>query len=134
MKIVLDTNIILASVFRKSKYHDIIKKLFLGEFELHISTSVLLEYEEKLTELIGKQATENFIKAIILLPNVKFTEPLFESSLLLDADDNKFLDIYYSAKADFLVTNDKDYNLLKKIIFPSHNLLNANDFLLLISI
>lgn len=133
MKVVLDTNIILASVFRKSKFHKIIIDLFSSKFELHISSAILLEYEEKLSELIGKEATESFIKALILLPNVKFSEPLFDSNLLVDTDDNKFLDVYYSAQCDYLVTNDKDYNILHKIKTPVHNLLKAVDFLKIIS-
>ena len=47
--VILDTNIILSAIYSKSPYHIILKKLFEGKFQLHVSTEILLEYEEKIS-------------------------------------------------------------------------------------
>ncbi len=49
MRVVIDTNIILSSISRKSPYHNILKSLFNGSYELYVTTEILLEYEEKIT-------------------------------------------------------------------------------------
>ena len=46
-----------------------------------------------------------------------------------DADDNKFSDCAIAANADYLVSNDKDFDILKQTPFPSINLLKANNLL-----
>jgi uncharacterized protein len=52
MKVILDTNILLVSIPRKSKYRIIFEKLLSGKFELIISNHVLFEY----VEIIGEKA------------------------------------------------------------------------------
>lgn len=44
-------------------------------------------------------------------------------------DDNKFVDCAVSGNADFLVTDDKHFNLVKKINFPLVNIIRTEDFL-----
>jgi uncharacterized protein len=129
MRAVLDTNIILASIARKSQFRIIIDKLYNQEYELVISNSVLLEYEEKLIDFFSEDTANNFINTLLVLPNVIQIEPLFFSRLLPDDDDNKFLDIYYSGKADFLVTDDRHFSILHKISLPEHHPLKILDFI-----
>jgi uncharacterized protein len=132
MKAVIDTNIIVASISRKSPYRIITDKLFEGGFQLVVSTEILLEYEEKMAEIFSPETADNFISALLLLPYVIRAEPLFFSRLLPDSDDNKFLDIYYSSQADCLVTNDKHFAPLKKIRLPQHHVLNIHEFIKLL--
>ena len=46
-KIVLDTNILLVSISKKSKHHWIFSSLMDGEFVLCVSNEILMEYAEK---------------------------------------------------------------------------------------
>ena len=41
--------------------------------------------------------------------------------ITIDPDDNKFIDCAVAANADYLVTNDKHFNVLKEIDFPKVN-------------
>ena len=50
-----------------------------------------------------------------------------------DKDDNKFVDCAISVGADYLVTNDRHFKILKNIPFPSVNTINADNFLELIA-
>jgi len=45
-----------------------------------------------------------------------------------DPDDNKFVDCAFAANAHYLVTNDRDFNALKKIEFPKINILTIEKF------
>lgn len=47
-------------------------------------------------------------------------------------DDNKFVDCAFAANAHYLVTNDRDYNILKNTNFPKINLLKIEGFMALL--
>ena len=48
-----------------------------------------------------------------------------------DPDDDKFVDISVAVDADYLVSDDKHFNVLKHIDFPKVNLMKAKDFIIL---
>lgn len=129
MKLVLDTNIIIASLSSKSKYHWIIELLRQKKFQLCITTEIFLEYEEKLKEKYNPLIATAFLNSLKELQNVIQIE-VYTSWLLIneDLDDNKFVDCAISSNADFIVTNDKHFNILKTIDFPIVNILTIADF------
>ena len=45
-----------------------------------------------------------------------------------DPDDNKFVDCAVSANADYIVTNDRHFNVLKGIYFPQVNVIDIDTF------
>ena len=125
IKVVLDTNCILSSISINSIYHIIIDSLYEGKFILCVSNEILMEYEEKLSEIFNEGLAENFIGAVYLLENVEFVNIYFKLSLISsDLDDNKFCDCYVSSSSNYLVTNDKHFKPLKSIPFPKINLVN----------
>ena len=55
-----------------------------------------------------------------------FVTPTFNFQLpFADEDDQKFVDCAVCGNADFLVTNDKHYNMLKDIKFPKVKVIRA---------
>ena len=48
--------------------------------------------------------------------------------LLGDMDDNKFVDCAIATNANFIVTHDKDFNILKSIPFPTIPVIDTNEF------
>lgn len=46
MKVVVDTNVMLVSFSRKSKYHLIFKAFVEEKYTLFVTTAILIEYEE----------------------------------------------------------------------------------------
>ena len=134
MRVVLDTNIILASVSRFSPYRIIIDALMNHQYELVVTNEVLLEYEERLTENFNEVTALNFINALYHLPNVLKISRIFSSELIIaDLDDNKFVDAYYSGGVHHLITNDKHFNILKKLQLPEHSVLNIDEFVALLN-
>ena len=93
LKIVLDTNVLLRSISRRSVYAIIMDKLYENAFELYITNDILLEYEEKISDIFSKETAELIIGAFSILPNVRKIDTYFRLNLITaDADDNKFSD------------------------------------------
>ena len=118
MKVVIDTNVLVSTLSSRSVYHWLITALFNLKFDVFITEEILLEYEEILSEKYSVTTANNFIAALQLLPTVHFTHVYFRWQLLQDADDNKFADCAIASNADYLITNDKDFNILKQTNFP----------------
>lgn len=62
-------------------------------------------------------------------PNALFSEPYYNWQLIEeDPDDNKFADLAIAAGVDYLVTNDKDFNVLKNTDFPKVTVVSLDEF------
>jgi uncharacterized protein len=129
LKVVLDTNTILRSISRRSTFSVILDKLYDGDYELWVTNDILLEYEEKITDIFSKESAELIIGALSLLPNVKKAEIHYHLFLIdVDKDDNKFSDCAFAGNVHYLVTNDKHFNVLSSIPFPSINVITLERF------
>jgi uncharacterized protein len=107
-RILLDTNCLLVCVPRKSPFRWVYDKVLAGELELVVSTEILLEYEEILSQYYSVEYAEAILKVLTNLPNVVKISPISFNWLLIsaDPDDNKFVDAYVASNADLLITND----------------------------
>ncbi|MFN7116844.1 MAG: putative toxin-antitoxin system toxin component, PIN family [Saprospiraceae bacterium] len=128
MKLVIDTNVLVSALSSRSVFHWIIQDLIAEKFEIATSHEVLLEYEEILKKKYDVQTAENFLRALQELPNVQLSEIYFQWKLLADPDDNKFVDLAISANADYLLSEDNDFNLLQSIDFPKVTVLKIDNF------
>jgi uncharacterized protein len=126
MKLVIDTNVILVSLSRKSKLHWIFESLQSGEFQLCVDLEIMLEYEEIITRKMGVIVADSFIALLDQLDNVTFIRTYYKFHLLEDKDDNKFVDVAIASNADFIITHDKDFNVLKSIAFPQVEVIDSN--------
>ena len=114
----MDTNCLLMAIPRRSPYHKILTALFAGKYALCVSTDILLEYEEVIAAHASPIVAENVIKAILQLPHMVQVTPAYRYHLIAaDADDNKFVDCAFAAGADYLVTEDNHFNILKQTAF-----------------
>ncbi len=127
--VVLDTNILLVSISSKSLYHWIFKKLLNGEFDLYVTTEILMEYEEIIASKYNENVAKNVLRALLELPNVHKQIVYYHWNLIsIDPDDNKFVDCAISANVHYLVSNDKHFRVLKEIAFPNVDVLKINEF------
>lgn len=134
LRVVLDTNILLSSISRKSSYSYILTALFENKYELYVSTEILLEYEEKIVTIFDAQVAETLISALLMRSNVKKIEPYFDLHLIRnDIDDNKFVNCAFAGNVHFLVSNDKHFYILKTTPFPKIPLLSITEFFKLLS-
>jgi len=129
MVVVVDTNCLLASVPPQSDHYWLYLSFKEQKFKWLISNEIILEYEEKLAEYYSERTANLVLSILNVAPNVVFIEPFYKWSLIeKDADDNKFVDIAIAGNADYLVTNDKDFNVLKVVDFPKINIVSINEF------
>ena len=129
MKIVLDTNCLLCAVPKKSEYHCILTALQQGRYTLCCSNDILMEYEELLTRFYTKQTAADALNFIFYSVNVLMITPYYQWNLInADPDDNKFVDCALNAGADYIVTNDKHFNILKETNFPYVKVVDIETF------
>lgn len=129
MKVVIDTNVLRLSI-KKGNLERFIYDAFKAEtFEWIVSTEILSEYEEKLTEFYSTQTANLVLGILENAPNVIFSEPYFRWNIINnDPDDNKFSDLAISMNADYLITYDKHFNIFKKIDFPKLRVIKPKQF------
>ena len=128
IKAVIDTNVLVSALSSKSPYHWLIKLLLNEELALYVTDEILLEYEEVLKAKYSDTVATNFLIALKELPNVYFTHIYFKWNLISDADDNKFVDCYVAASAEYLISHDAHFSVLKNITFPKINLVKIAEF------
>jgi putative PIN family toxin of toxin-antitoxin system len=128
--IVIDTNSLIMAISSRGDYHRIWKSFLAGDYYLCISNEILEEYAEEIARNISVNVARFIIFAILERKNVKQITPYYKWNLITtDPDDNKFVDCAISANAKFIVTEDHHFNILKKIPFPSVNVISIDDFL-----
>jgi uncharacterized protein len=129
MRIVIDTNVLLATI-RKGNFERFVYDAFKQErFEWIVSTEILKEYEEMLINFYSVETAELVLGILENAPNVIFEEPAFRWGFIVeDPDDNKFSDLALSANANFMLTRDRHFNIFKMIDFPSLNVVNPEEF------
>lgn len=130
MKVVIDVNVLLQSIGRSSLFRPIWEAYLNEGFQLVVSTSVLLEYEEKIAEKTSSTVASNVLSLISEAINSTFVNIHYEwGAIKKDPDDNKYFDTAVSANADYIVTNDHHFNEVKKMEFPEIRIISAADFL-----
>ena len=129
MKVVLDTNCLLPAVFPRSIYHWVWKSFRDGAFTLCYSNEIIVEYEELLSVLYPPEMTNGVIEVLLNARNVVKVIPFYKWNLIsADPDDNKFVDCALNANADYIVTNDKHFNVLKELDFPLIKVIDITAF------
>lgn len=135
MKAVIDTNIILPALGRTSSLGWIVDTLISKKYQLLVTTDILLEYAEIIERQNSRVAAGLFGELMSGLPNVVFVTVYFRWNLIAaDADDNKFSDCAVAGNADYLVTNDAHFNVLKSISFPKIEVITPEVFKTLLKV
>lgn len=128
--IVLDTNCLVISLSRKSKYYTVWKDFFEGKYTLCYTNEILTEYEEILAQKMGKEIAGNVINVILTRKNTKKLDVHFHFNLIQsDPDDNKFVDCAIMANARYIVTQDHHFDILHAIDFPKVDVIGIEEFL-----
>lgn len=133
MRVVIDTNCLLASIPPKGDYYWLYEAFEREDFDWVISNEVLTEYEEKIAERYSERTAHLVLTILLFAPNTVLTEPYFRWQIIeSDSDDNKFFDLAVVAEADYLVTNDRDFDVVKTLKFPKVNVRSLDEFKVLL--
>jgi putative PIN family toxin of toxin-antitoxin system len=100
-----------------------------GNISLCVNTEILHEYEEILSNKTTREIAHNIVEAIARLHTTYYQEVYIHFGLIeADVDDNKFVDCAIAANAEYIVTNDSHFNILKHIDWPCMTIITLNDF------
>ncbi len=125
MVVVIDTNCLLASIPPQSSHYWLYIAFKSQQFDWLISNEIMMEYEERLTSNYSEKTAGIVLSILSVASNVIFNDPYYKWNLIMhDVDDNKFADTAIAGNADYLVTNDKHFNVLKTIDFPKINVVS----------
>ena len=118
MKVVIDTNCLIAAILRSSKHYWLYHAFIKREFEWVVSNEIIKEYEEKLGDFYSPSLAINVLKLLAAAPHVRHCEAFYKWNLIKnDPDDDKFVDVAFASSADYLVSNDGDFKVLKRLNF-----------------
>lgn len=133
-RVVLDTNCLLISLSRRGQYYAVWKDFFAEKYILCYTNEILSEYEEILSLKMGAEIAQNVIKAIITRKNTLKLDAHFRFNLIkADVDDNKFVDCAIVANASFIVSQDRHFDVLRRIDFPKVELISIDEFMELLT-
>ena len=135
LKVVLDTNVLVSALLFKGELSKLLSLLKQRK-------CILLFSEETLNEIIRVlhypkfALTEKEIDYLLqseILSYAKIVETVlkFNKEACRDREDQKFLELAVSAKADYIISGDEDLLDLKKI--NKIRILSPNEFLLLLN-
>jgi len=129
VKVVIDTNCLLASIPQQSQHHWLYRAFQAGSFDWYISNEIMREYEEMVSFRFSATAAHFVLNRLDVSPNVVYAEPYFNWQLIEnDPDDNKFSDLAIAAQVDYLVTNDTDFRTLADYDYLPLRCVTLNQF------
>jgi len=130
MVVVIDCNIFVMCLTSGSPYHLIYQSLIKGKIQLAVTAGILLEYEEVLQRKYSVSTAQSFITLLNELPNIHYIHPHYQWQLIMaDPDDNKYCDCAIAGQALYIVTEDRHFDVLKNIPFPSVTAIGIDHFL-----
>lgn len=133
MRIVLDTNGLVASLGAASPYRDIWLGFHDSKYTLCVSTDILLEYQEIIAVKTSPRIANQVIDYILNSENVEMVNPYYRWELVTaDHDDNKFVDCAIAANATFIVSDDKHFRPLQQVNFPRISVIRLMEFVKLL--
>jgi len=113
-----------------SKYRILFDKFLKKKYSIIISNDVLSEYAEIIAQKTNPVIAANIVEMLMTAQNVEKQDVFFNWQLIeKDKDDNKFADCAIAGNADYLVTNDKHFNVLKTIEFPPITVISIDEFI-----
>lgn len=115
---------------KKSPYHDIWIDFLQNRFILCVSNEMLNEYSEIIAQKATALIADRVVMELLYRKNVKMIVPSFRFGLIkADPDDNKFVDCAITANADYLVSNDRHFRVLKSTPYPKVNLVTVEEYM-----
>lgn len=126
MKVVLDTNVLIAAFISHGACHELLEHCAINH-KVFISSFILSEVKEKLTQKFDYTGQES--DAVVMLLKSRFTlvKPVeLRSPVCRDVDDDTILGTALAGGCDCIITGDKDLLTLK--IFRKMRIISPADF------
>jgi len=138
LKIVLDTNVLVSAFFWEGNEAELFRKIEQKKTVLFISQEILKELEDvlnrpKFKEIMIKSNinSNEIIQKIISVSHLVIGNKL-NINICRDEKDNKFLECAEHAKADYIVSGDRDLLVLKQ--YNNFKIVKTSEILKIITV
>ncbi|TAK36326.1 MAG: putative toxin-antitoxin system toxin component, PIN family [Saprospiraceae bacterium] len=120
MTIVLDTNCLIQILPKQAGHRWLYDALLQGKITLAVSNEIVSEYEETIDGFYeSKSLGENVARTLLELPKTRRIVTYYNWRLIIrDPDDDKYVDCAIAANADYIITHDGHFKVLKNVPFP----------------
>lgn len=112
MKLVLDTNILVQALSSRGASHWLLRRIFLQDFEMAISTAAFQEYESVLKRPairtktgLSPQQIDHVLAAIAQSASLQVIYFNLRPNLA-DEKDNLFVELAFASQCDYLITSN----------------------------
>ena len=116
IKVVFDTNILLSASMWHGNPYKLVQKVQNKELELYISSDILIELERALSLPkfgLAEKEIANFLDYFVDISNLVY--PIEDiNAVKTDPSDNAIIECAIEAKADYIVSGDRDLLNLKE--------------------
>jgi uncharacterized protein len=128
MRLVVDTNILLASIGTSAMYRWLFDAMLQGQCCVLVTTEIMLEYREVIGNRTRPAVADNVVQTLLNMPFIERTTVYYRWNLLsTDPDDNKFADCAVAGNADYIITKDKHFSALRNVAFPHIEVISPED-------
>ncbi len=132
MRVILDTNIFVSGIHWAGSSEKILRSWVNGEFELVSSLPIIDELIRVLMSFkIPLTADDISLLESLILERSIIVVPSEKVSIIIDPDDNKFVEAALEGKAEYIISQDKHLLVLKQ--YRGVKVLHPNDFIQIIS-
>jgi len=108
-KVVVDTSVIIAGLIGRGSSNRILRLILMGKLKVILSKDIFREY---VRAVHYPELRIPLSYAYIILDKLyrlaEQVHPTKKFNICRDPDDNKFLEVAYEGKADYLITLDRD--------------------------
>ncbi len=133
MKVIFDTNVLVAAFATEGLCSHLLKRANRGEFEIYVSPFILQEFQEKLKTKLSLSQKEIREIMALLKQLVKIVDPERQRikipNICRDKDDDLVIACGLASKADYIVTGDRDLLEIKE--YKAIKIINPRKFELL---
>lgn len=129
LRVVLDTNVFMVSVLPHHKYWWVFDGILKDQYNLLVGNEILTEYLEKCIVKYGPTVSNERLDFLLEFPNVELITPFYRFNLIhADPDDNKYVDCAIAGQADYIVSHDGHFDVLRDIPFPKVTVIKLDEF------
>ncbi len=117
MTVVIDTNVLVPALNARHNFSQILDAWMAGDLAWAVSTDILMEYEEVVTEMLGAYRWRKLSRLMDVMEagkgNLLRVATYFQFLAITgDRDDDKFADCSIAAHADYIITEDRHFRSL----------------------
>lgn len=128
-KVIVDTNVFISGAIYGGNSEKILNLISDSRLDLLISQEVFNELFDTLSDFKTSRKVIRSLEKLFLLHSTLLS-PIKRITLCRDPKDNKFLELAWEGRADYLISGDKDLLSLKS--FKSTRIVSPKEFLTII--